>query len=202
MAKKNFYVVLKGRKPGIYNSWPECEAQVKGFSGASYKGVSTYDQAYELFHGVKPKKNDPILKKQNLDTTFATERCIYVDAACSGNPGPAEFRYLWSDTGEVIYHSSKFNATNNIAEFLGIVDALMFVKENNLDVDIFTDSKSGLSWVFNKKIKTSYEWEKDPRLSRAIMKCLDFLEKNEKYPRLRKWNTALQGEIPADFGRK
>lgn len=34
-----YYAVVKGIKPGVYNSWPECEAQVKGFPGASYKGL-------------------------------------------------------------------------------------------------------------------------------------------------------------------
>lgn len=43
MAK--FYAVKKGKKPGIYNSWPECQAQVKGFSGAIYKSFTTLSEA-------------------------------------------------------------------------------------------------------------------------------------------------------------
>ncbi|MDR3059718.1 MAG: RNase H1/viroplasmin domain-containing protein, partial [Prevotella sp.] len=31
MAKKNFYVVWNGIKPGVYSSWPECKAQVDGY---------------------------------------------------------------------------------------------------------------------------------------------------------------------------
>jgi hypothetical protein len=31
------YVVRKGYHPGIYGSWPDCELQVKGFSGAEFK---------------------------------------------------------------------------------------------------------------------------------------------------------------------
>ncbi|KAJ6836193.1 hypothetical protein M6B38_326850 [Iris pallida] len=27
----SFYVVLKGRKPGVYTTWPECHMQVNGF---------------------------------------------------------------------------------------------------------------------------------------------------------------------------
>jgi hypothetical protein len=30
-----FYVVKAGRKPGIYHSWDECLAQVRGFKGAA-----------------------------------------------------------------------------------------------------------------------------------------------------------------------
>ena len=30
-SKKVYYVVHKGKLPGIYNSWDECKLQVKGF---------------------------------------------------------------------------------------------------------------------------------------------------------------------------
>lgn len=44
MAKK-YYAVQKGRKPGIYETWAACEAQVKGFSGAVYKSFPTLNEA-------------------------------------------------------------------------------------------------------------------------------------------------------------
>lgn len=45
MAKKNFYAVRAGRNIGIFNTWAECEAQVKGFAGAEYKGFATKEDA-------------------------------------------------------------------------------------------------------------------------------------------------------------
>eukprot|EP00956_Cyclotella_meneghiniana_P010870 scaffold15231_cov66-Cyclotella_meneghiniana.AAC.8 len=48
MAKSKgpkFYAVAKGRNPGIYNSWAECESQVKGFSGAIFKSFKTRPEA-------------------------------------------------------------------------------------------------------------------------------------------------------------
>ncbi|KAG8778622.1 RNA-DNA hybrid ribonuclease [Serendipita sp. 397] len=36
-----FYAVHKGHTPGVYTSWPDCEAQVKGFRGAMYKKFAT-----------------------------------------------------------------------------------------------------------------------------------------------------------------
>ena len=46
MAKRkvNFYVVWQGRTPGIYTSWTECEAQIKGIA-AKYKGFETRQEA-------------------------------------------------------------------------------------------------------------------------------------------------------------
>ena len=37
MSKQKYYVVWKGRKPGIFTSWSEKEKQVKGFAAAQYK---------------------------------------------------------------------------------------------------------------------------------------------------------------------
>ena len=44
MAKKNFYVVLVGRRIGVYATWPECEKQVNGFPGAKYRAFSTIEE--------------------------------------------------------------------------------------------------------------------------------------------------------------
>lgn len=41
-----YYAVRKGRIPGIYTSWTECEEQVKGFPGAIYKKFDTSAQAH------------------------------------------------------------------------------------------------------------------------------------------------------------
>ena len=60
----NYYVVLAGRKTGIFLSWTECKASVNGFSKAKYKKFSTLDQAEayygkpyddKLFNDAKPK---------------------------------------------------------------------------------------------------------------------------------------------------
>ncbi|KAK1297384.1 hypothetical protein QJS10_CPB15g00828 [Acorus calamus] len=41
---------------GLYSSWKECEAQVKGFSGATYAGMRSLDEVDRYFHehGVAP----------------------------------------------------------------------------------------------------------------------------------------------------
>lgn len=49
--KKNYYAVKRGKIPGIYRTWAECEFQVKGYNGAVYKKFNTYDEAYEFING-------------------------------------------------------------------------------------------------------------------------------------------------------
>lgn len=41
----NFYAVKIGVSPGIYETWSECENNVKGFSNARYKKFKTYAKA-------------------------------------------------------------------------------------------------------------------------------------------------------------
>ncbi|KAI3644123.1 hypothetical protein MP228_010287 [Amoeboaphelidium protococcarum] len=40
-----FYAVRVGRRTGIFKTWSECEAQVKGFSGAKYKKFTSESDA-------------------------------------------------------------------------------------------------------------------------------------------------------------
>nr|XP_027221266.1 ribonuclease H1-like [Penaeus vannamei] len=43
-----YYAVAKGKKPGVYATWPECQAQVTGFLGARYKKFATKAEAEEF----------------------------------------------------------------------------------------------------------------------------------------------------------
>lgn len=44
-----WYVVINGRKPGIYVSWAECAAQVKGYRNAIYRSYKTEEEAKQAF---------------------------------------------------------------------------------------------------------------------------------------------------------
>uniref|UniRef100_A0A6S8B204 Ribonuclease H n=1 Tax=Aplanochytrium stocchinoi TaxID=215587 RepID=A0A6S8B204_9STRA len=45
--RSKYYAVRKGRKPGIYLTWTECETQVKGFRGAQFKSFKTESDAHQ-----------------------------------------------------------------------------------------------------------------------------------------------------------
>jgi viroplasmin and RNaseH domain-containing protein len=52
MAKpKKFYVVWEGRQTGIFETWAECKAQVKGFAGAQFMSFETREEAERAFQG-------------------------------------------------------------------------------------------------------------------------------------------------------
>ena len=43
--RKRFYAILRGRETGIFNSWQEVEAHVKGFKGAIHHSFKTLEDA-------------------------------------------------------------------------------------------------------------------------------------------------------------
>ncbi len=44
-----WYVVISGRKPGVYSSWPECYEQVNGYRSAIYRAFLTEEDARRAF---------------------------------------------------------------------------------------------------------------------------------------------------------
>jgi ribonuclease HI len=149
MAKSKYYVVWKGRRTGIFTSWDECSAQVTGFTDAEFKSFGSLEAAKAAFSGL-PKEHygKPVTSQQWL---FATVKPIVpslcVDAACSGSPGPVEYRGVETKSGRQIFKLGPFQGgTNNIGEFLAIVHALAWTNESGKDWLIYTDSKTALSW--------------------------------------------------------
>ena len=55
--KKKYYVVKRGRNPGVYYTWDDCKKEVQGFNGAVYKSFVTKEDA-EAWYG-KPVKEAP-----------------------------------------------------------------------------------------------------------------------------------------------
>ena len=132
---------------------------------------------------------------------------LAVDAACSCNPGPMEYRgVLLHDgrpTGRVVFHFGPVHGTNNIGEFLAIVHALALLEIKGYVMDIYTDSRPAPAWVRNKKAKTTLERTPETEsLYRLIARAENWLRTHTFRVPIHKWDTAEKGEIPADFGRK
>ncbi|MDE5788458.1 MAG: hypothetical protein K2H79_07970 [Bacteroidaceae bacterium] len=128
---------------------------------------------------------------------------LCVDAACSGNPGPMEYRGIHLPSGRQVFHFGPIPGTNNIGEFLAIVHGLALLKQKGLKMPIYSDSRTAQTWVRNKKAKTTLKRTKETE------QALDLLARAEEWLRthgvdvpILKWDTDNWGEIPADFGRK
>lgn len=211
MAKKEkFYVVWEGNRPGIYTSWNDCKAAVKGYSGAKYKSFESFDIAKKAYNGdyedykgkSKPKKTLSAAELEKIgEPNLYT---ISVDAASSGNPGKMEYRGVDTQTEKQLFHQGPFEqGTNNVGEFLALVHGLAYLKKINSDRMIYSDSKIAMGWVKQKRCKTNLKRNhKNAEIFNLIARAEKWLKENTYTTKVIKWETKAWGEIPADFGRK
>ena len=206
-SEKKYYVVRKWKKIWIFNSRNECKESVNGFPDAKYKWFSSKEDAetalkewWEKYYEVK--KNTKKAEIKNEDIPFFAES-IAVDAACSGNPGEMEYRWIDLQTWDEVFHEKFKIWTNNIWEFLAIVHWLSYLWDDNRV--IYSDSRIAISRVNQWKCKTqiianesSDFWKTFDAIERAEQR----LKKNWIKHKILKWNTENRWEIPADFGRK
>ncbi|MBQ8265815.1 MAG: ribonuclease H family protein [Bacteroides sp.] len=207
--KQKYYVVWKGVSPGIYTSWTDCQLQIKGYDGAQYKSFETLEEAE---HALASSPYNYIGNHTSYIIQHTSKalpegfdmNCVAVDAACSGNPGPMEYRGVYLLTGQEIFHFGPVHGTNNIGEFLAIVHALALMKQKGIRMTIYSDSRNALGWVKQKKCKTKLErTAKTEELFQMIERAENWL-KTHTYADIPilKWETEEWGEVPADFGRK
>ena len=210
MAKNKYYVVWKGLNPGVYDNWAECKMQVEG-QDAKYKSFETREEAAEAFekgYSYYLKAASSAKAASNLAPQAPIGKPINeslaVDAACSGNPGDMEYRGVYTATGQEIFHIGPLKkGTNNIGEFLALVHGLALLKQKGSDLPIYSDSRNAIIWVKKKKCKTLLEREPvNEPIFELIERAEKWLNSNTYTTTILKWETAVWGEIPADFGRK
>lgn len=99
---------------------------------------------------------------------------IFTDGASSGNPGPSGYGYIILDENDnVVRSASKFigHSTNNIAEYLGLYNALKDVSDLDPDfIEIFLDSE-----LIVKQIKGEYK-VRNEKLKEIYKKIVEILE--------------------------
>ncbi|OSC97069.1 ribonuclease H-like protein [Trametes coccinea BRFM310] len=111
-GKPGYYAVARGRVPGIYSSWDECQAQTAGVAGNKHQKFSSLEQARQYLsqHGVSaavpppsaaatsasplPSAAGNTAKPRNAQWAALTKEIIadesgwdvaYSDGACKGN---------------------------------------------------------------------------------------------------------------------
>jgi len=210
MDKEKFYVIWKGHKKGVFNSWNVCKKHITNFKGAQYKSFvskalaeKAYAGNYEDYIGKDTQKvqlSSEDLKKIGNPIIPS----LSVDAACSGNPGKMEYRGVDTKTKKQYFIQGPFEkGTNNIGEFLALVHGLGFLKQKNSGLPIYSDSKIAISWVKKGQCRTNLQITSDNKVLFDLVKRAEkWLKENAYSTKILKWETKAWGEIPADFGRK
>jgi ribonuclease HI len=214
MAKNKYYVVWEGSKPGIYDSWSECQAQTNGYPQAKYKAYPSAAEAKVAFkegwkkHWGKSKNKTAKSKVSQPSLFEAKEEIDYdsisVDVGTRGNPGPIEYKGVDTQTGEILFQVGTIeNGTNNLGEFIAIIHGLSYLKKLGSNKTVYTDSKTALSWIRNKKVaSTLVRDESTKKVWELTDRALNWLQNNTYQNKVLKWKTEEWGEIKADYGRK
>ena len=147
MAKKKFYAVASGLKPGIYTSWPEAEAQVKGYGGAKFKGFTSRAEA-ETWMANPPTWQQKKKSVKRKATTYESpvvpgDRIeIYTDGGAINNPGPGGYGVviLAEDTMREL-SGGYLHTTNNRMELMACIKGIEALPSRKKKVALFSDSK-------------------------------------------------------------
>ncbi|KAJ7492256.1 ribonuclease H-like domain-containing protein [Mycena latifolia] len=160
MAKPKFYAVKVGRHTGIYSTWAECEAQVKGSPGSKYKSFTSPEEAHTWMAGNESAKpaNSPSRPAAQGDSESKGRKrkisdvqdesvwdVVYSDGASKRNGHPdavAGVGVWWGrDDPRNIAERCPGIQTNNRAELIAILRILETAPQSKRPLLIKTDSQ-------------------------------------------------------------
>lgn len=126
---KKYYAVKKGRHPGIYKTWAECQKEVNGYPNAKFKSFLTFKGANEWLQAT----GNIVPSTKTVD--YSDNILVYTDGG-SRNHGnklgqhvKADDKAAWAyfiQTKDQAYTGTagEFGATNNKMEITALIQAL------------------------------------------------------------------------------
>ena len=169
MAGKKYYTVWKGVNPGIYDSWTDCQLQIKGFKGALYKSFKTREEAEHAFASPAHEFMAPPGRK-NGERKNGYHKAIYLGSGkfC----WPIEHVVAWS-LGPIAKHDVNANGIpvvwhkRDASEPPGSIDVLVLctflTKQLHWSVSRFNEAKK--EWSIEKKQASVEFWAEIPEMS-------------------------------------
>jgi ribonuclease HI len=195
MLKKSFfYAVRKGRQPGIYSTWAECEVQVINFQNPVFKKFATKEEA-EAFIG-----NSKTTKKEEAKSKGYS---IFTDGGSRGNPGVAGCgAVLYKDSEKLAscYRFLGHQVSNNVAEYYGVIYGLGMASVHKAKrIKVFTDSSLVVNQM-NGKWKILH-----PDMIKLNLRVQEFVKdfssvKFEHIPRWKNNEADLLSNLAMDLG--
>lgn len=176
MADPGFYVVFEGWKPGVYESWEDCEIQIGEHVRSKYLKYDSLKEAQQAFREGLPafyrKRNQTVRLEEGTLSTITqmimnsasqnrvpvypvhTALCVYVRV----NDWTKKVKYVydWINRGETenLYRFTrdcpKTRISQNLAEFDALVQGLIILKECKQQFPIYTESDVAMAWEAKK----------------------------------------------------
>lgn len=127
------------------------------------------------------------------------EEGIVTDAAHSIKHKITEYQGIDLNTGKRLFYRNLGHKTVNIGEFLGVMEAVKYIIENDYTPRIiYTDSMTAIAWYNNKKTASKKKC-KDLQKAEIFLKAFAW---DIASIEVRHWDNKAWGENPADFGNK
>ena len=147
-----YYAVKVGRKPGIYNSWEDCQKEVSKFEGATFKSFSSLEDA----------KNYLEDKEETLNQNIPN---IYVDGSFDVRTNRYSFGGVILYQNEIktfkkTFDSDEFSQFRNVSgEIRGASFVINYsIKNNYKEINLFYDYEGIKKWFTN-------EWKANTKIS-------------------------------------
>lgn len=165
MAEK-FYAVKRGLKTGVFDTWEECSASVKGYSGAVYKSFKTRQEALAYLNG-------EALPQENEGAEDGNHVKIYVDGSYHAITGEFSYGMVVLRGGEEEKYSHRFQdeelaSMRNVAgEIKGAEAAMQYALDHDLEeISIYHDYEGIARWPLG-------EWKTNKEGTRAYKEFYD-----------------------------
>ncbi|KAF8347075.1 ribonuclease H-like domain-containing protein [Amanita rubescens] len=224
--KTCYYAVKVGRQNGVYLTWEECEAQVKGFPGGTFKKFITAAEAESFARGSEPSIASPAATAETISHIQSKKRAlspdaedgeeewdvVYCDGSCKGNgqDGSVAGIGVWWGHNDRKNLSERCpgDQTNNRAELIAIARVLETAEIKGIPLVIKTDSqycikcfKNWLKGWERNNFKTSKgDPVKNRDLIRYVQALIDYRGKCGQKIRLRhvRGHVGIAGNEGAD----
>lgn len=85
MAKTKYYAVANGYTRGIFLTWSQCEASVKGFPNAKYKSFTNLSDAEKYLINYIEENDKNVCEDNEVKDPFCSDICAYVDGSYNSN---------------------------------------------------------------------------------------------------------------------
>ena len=136
-SKPGYYAVKVGHKPGIYLSWDECYAQIKGFSQSKSRKFFSKEEAEKYL------KSEETRREISEDHRMNKLR-VWIDGSTFGNGSKnprSGIGVFWGDNDpRNLSERIPGIQTNNRAHIYAVIRALEVCQEGEKMLEIMTDS--------------------------------------------------------------
>lgn len=178
MAKTKYYAVANGYTRGIFLTWPQCEASVKGFPNAKYKSFSNLSDAEKYLINYIEENDKNVCEDNEVKDPFCSDICAYVDGSYNSNKKAYGSGVVIIKDEEVIKEMSIIGNNSSWAEMRNVAGEIKAAilamnyaaSKGYKSITIFYDYQGIKSWATG-------EWKAKKECTKAYKEYFDEISK-------------------------